>query len=379
MHPESILHDPWRDWLAAALRGERPAWNGGVLGTIEDLLESAESEGVAALVDAALHGPDTAWSLPRALDEGFATAAREQIAVELMRRGELTRVIQSLAAADIPALVLKGGALAYSIYPAAHLRPRIDIDVLVPDADAAERSKPALAALGYVASQVPTTAAIGYELILRREAPGGYVHWIDVHWALANQALYAGVFGFDELAAEAIALPALGEAARGLHPVHALLHACMHRVANLPTGDGDRLIWLYDIDLLARRFAPSDFTRLLDLAQPRGVAGTCRDGLRQTMDAFATSVPAGLLEALERSASSERFDIRKARSRWYQEWHNLRALPMRKRLAWTREKLFPDPSYMRQRYLVHSGWALLLAYVRRFGTGLRMLLRGRVS
>ena len=221
------MHDPWRDWLAAALRGDRPAWNSDALGTIEDLVQSAENEGVAALVDAALHGADRTWTLPRALDEGFATAAREQIAVELMRRAELSRVIQSLAAANIPVLVLKGGALAYSIYPAAHLRPRIDIDVLVPDADAAERSKPALAALGYVASQVPTTAAIGYELILRREAPGGYVHWIDVHWALANQALYASVFGFDELSADAIALPALGKIAD--YSVYSLVYLSRNR------------------------------------------------------------------------------------------------------------------------------------------------------
>jgi hypothetical protein len=340
------------------------------------MLAVAEAEGVNALLVNALRAPGAAWSLPNEFKDALAAVVHQQLVVDLLRRSELVRVMRVLAVAGIPALLLKGAALAYSVYPAPFLRPRCDTDLLFPDTEAIECCKPVLAGLDYVDSNVPTTTTMAYELVFRHDTESGLTHWIDAHWALSNNTLFASRFSFDELRAEAVALPALGAEARGLGIVHALLHACMHRVCNLPHGVGDRLIWLYDMDLLARRCSARDFDRLGELAVQRGLAGACWDGLCNAVFAFSTPLPPGLMDALERAAKNEPFDVRKARRRWYQEWHNLRTLPVAKRWAWVWEKLFPNPAYMRSLYSINNRWSLGWAYLRRLGHGFWMTLRG---
>ena len=59
----------------------------------------------------------------------------------------------------------------------------------------------------------------------------------------------------------------LSSGARGLAPVHALLHACLHRANNLQFGDGNRLRWLYDLKLFVQRLDAEQWQQLVRLAQ----------------------------------------------------------------------------------------------------------------
>jgi hypothetical protein len=153
------------------------------------------------------------------------------------------------------------------------------------------------------------------------------------------------------------------------------VHACLHRVANLPFGQGDRLIWLYDIHLLAGRMDADGWRDLAALAGGRGIAGPVHAGLQACQDAFLTPMPARVLEALATAAGGEAFDMRRAGSRFYQERHNFRNLPPGQRLPWLWQKLFPSAAYVRE---VHGWQGSTLAglYLRRLGTGLRLILDG---
>ena len=62
-----------------------------------------------------------------------------------------------------------------------------------------------------------------------RNAP---VHVVDLHWRIANPQRVRPVLAYEELAAAAEPVPALAPRARGLRRVHALLLACVHRVAH---------------------------------------------------------------------------------------------------------------------------------------------------
>lgn len=374
MQPNSTINDSPRAWLAAALRGGAPPGDA----PAASLLACAQKEGVAALV----HALGATRALPAEVVAEFAAFEKQRIAVEMLARRELAAVMQALAGAQVPFLLLKGTALAYSVYPAPHLRPRSDVDLLFPDQATMLRACAALADIGYTASQVPDDSLISYEKGLHRTTPGGHAHHLDMHWKIANQALFADALPWHELAAAAIGLPALDPAARALSPVHALLHACMHRISHLPWDDdsgmsGDRLIWLYDFHLLAQRIDAQGYADFRRIAGAQRLAGVCLDGLRQAQNAFATPLPAGLLDDLARTARSEPFDARHARIRWYQEWHNLRAQPLRRKLAFAREKLFPSRAYMREQYPVDGPLGLAVAYLRRLGNGLRMTVLGR--
>ncbi|MFI5280415.1 MAG: nucleotidyltransferase family protein, partial [Gemmatimonadales bacterium] len=53
------------------------------------------------------------------------------VAVELVRGREITRVLGALHARGIQPILLKGTPLAYSVYDAPALRPREDTDLLI--------------------------------------------------------------------------------------------------------------------------------------------------------------------------------------------------------------------------------------------------------
>ena len=65
-----------------------------------------------------------------------------------VRLGVLREILQTLASREIPAIVLKGGALAYVLYPRPGLRPMRDLDILIGH-DRAEDGQQALRELGF--------------------------------------------------------------------------------------------------------------------------------------------------------------------------------------------------------------------------------------
>lgn len=375
---QSSEDQPIRAQLAAALCDHGPDLPSAAAGGADALLVATRREGVTTL----LHHLGRTRGLPDEIVGQFAAFERQRIAAEMLERAELAHVVRALAGASLKFLLLKGAALAYSVYPAPHLRPRSDVDLLFPEQATMLRACEVLASIGYTASAVPDSSLISFEKGLHRTTAGGYRHHLDMHWKLANQALFADVLPWHDLDAFAIPLPALDPAARGLGPVHALMHACMHRISHLPWDDdsgmsGDRLIWLYDFHLLAGRIDARGFDDLRRWAAQQRLAGACLDGLRQAQKAFSTPLPDGLLDDLARAARHEAFDASRARTRWYQEWHNLRSMPARRRLAFVREKLFPSRAYMREQYPVDGPVSLAVAYLRRLGNGARMTLFGR--
>jgi hypothetical protein len=89
----------------------------------------------------------------------------------------------------------------------------------------------------------------------------------------------AGLFSYEELRARAQPLPELAPQAFAACPVDALLLACMHRcghkqapyyVDGVAHYSGDRLIWLYDIHLLAVKLTSVEWHQFIDRATRKG-------------------------------------------------------------------------------------------------------------
>jgi hypothetical protein len=88
-----------------------------------------------------------------ALERAYlASSARSMFITEARRR-----VVDALAAADVPALLLKGAALVETVYPDPAQREMLDLDILVPP-DRIARATQALAPLGYRPSPALDTA-----------------------------------------------------------------------------------------------------------------------------------------------------------------------------------------------------------------------------
>jgi hypothetical protein len=277
--------------------------------------------------------------------------AARQVACDLMQETEIRSMLAALQHAGVEPLLLKGTHLAYSWYKRPDLRPRVDTDILIPVAARAVVAE-VLGSLGYEASASSGGELVSYQAAFVKHRQGLRLHVVDVHWRIANPQVFAGLLAYEELARDAIDMPLLARHARGLSAAHALLLACVHRVAH--HFGSNRLIWLYDIHLLASGLSSSEWEQFLTLIEQRRVAAVCRRSLDRAARHFETNVPAAVRcdarlqtpATVEASAAYTRGRrvVRDVAS-------DLQALPSwRDRLQLVREHLFPPREYMRDVY-----------------------------
>jgi glycosyltransferase involved in cell wall biosynthesis len=357
-----------RDLVARAAVGRMAAWpDPAVAPRSEDVLATAIEQGVDVLVAAQ---PDAVASWPQPLRGQLRARATAALAIESVRERELARVIGGLAAAGVQALVAKGAALAYSVYPEPHLRPRVDADLLVRHEDV-PRVVGVLTDLGYARAAQNVGDLVSHQLALGRTDSHGVWHAVDVHWKVANPHVFADLLPVSRLLSDAMPLPALGPAARMPRGDHALLLAVIHAAAHHTRRP--RLIWLYDLHLLCTHMPADDMERAVAGARASGLSALCARALRETQQTFDTRIEGRVLEALDavdpRSEAPARY-VEATGGKLdtlVSDLRSLRSWPARGRLI--REHLFPPAEYMLRAYRTsHRSWLPAL-YVHRAITG----------
>jgi hypothetical protein len=363
--------------FAAVIRGDRPEPRMWTAFDTEDLLAAAHHHGVTSLLASRLVGDE---GVPAAVRARLHEHVRAHAALDLEREMALAHALDRLAAAGLPAVVFKGAHLAYTCYERPDLRPRLDSDLLIAaGASSRARAHEALLAAGY-----ETAAHAGGDLVMtqrtyRLRRHGRVVHAIDLHWRIANPQAFARVLTYDELAASARPIPALGPNARGPSPVHAMLIACTHRIAH--HGDADCLIWLYDIDRLARRLSAGEWLAFVAISRERGVASACAASLSRAIASFRSPIPVAIAAELaieggetRDAASAFLGDRPHGLSAAIADWRALDSWADRLRLL--REHALPPRAYMRDVYAPASRAPLAWLYARRAATGVRRWLIG---
>jgi hypothetical protein len=337
-----------------------------------DLVGRADAHGVLPLL--AWRCRAAAEQLPDDLQQELAATAAHAVAWEVWTAAELATVLDGLRAAGVESMVIKGAALARQIYPEAWLRPHGDVDLLITRASL-PRITEALLGLGYAQDATIEGTHVMQQTHFSRTDAHGVRHAVDVHWRIANPQVFARALEYDELRAAAVPIASLGGAPAPC-PVHALLLALVHRAAH--HYDNQRLIWLWDIHLLAARLEARDWKRVVALALDREIAAVALRGLELTEEAFGASWPpdvAARLTAAPRGNATAAFldgidrqaDVLVS---------DLRALPgLRARATLLRQHLFPSRAYMLARYQTSSTWTLPFLYARRIIAGAPRWLR----
>lgn len=338
--------------LLATLLGSGPLLHPISEQDTEPLLRLARHEGVPGLLHARLATEPAAGMVPAPLRTAIMQAAQGEVARSLYLESHARRILARLEQAGIATLLLKGSALAYWAYAAPWQRSCGDIDLLLRSRVEVERAGALLAELGYQpASGALPGDLVSFELTLAHGAEGTARVEVDLHWRIASSPLFAFRLDWEELDARAVALPKLADGARGLMPVHAWLHACMHRLQNRTNHVPDTLKWLYDLDVLGRGFSETDWHELAQLAGERGLAATCLDGSRAAASHFGEVMPAAIQKQLALAATHETMDISRLDRWWYVQRMNLAAYPdLRRKLRWLRQRLLPDRTHLRARY-----------------------------
>ncbi|MBN1201876.1 MAG: nucleotidyltransferase family protein [Anaerolineae bacterium] len=324
------------------------------------------------IINAALENrlaPVLWWTVSRA-ELNLNTIPGWQAVVQRSRRTAISytllmhtqaQVNTALAAANIPALWLKGIALAHMIYPQPTLRPMSDLDVLIPY----EQRRDALAVvegLGYqhpdphkVVSGFDDSQMHHYVLI------GGGNIIIELHHQLASRDVMpdpAQTAWFWTQTQPLTVENAGPDSFLTLTPTAHLLHLCTHSIAQ--HGEGQvRLQQHFDVHLLITNEA-INWPLVIDQAVELKWTYAVERALTLVSRLFGTPVPKAVITALHtRRPSGEDVStavrLREPDSRWVLLRRRLRRLPPQQRLVLVAALIFPSRTYMQNRYHIPPG------------------------
>jgi hypothetical protein len=319
--------------------------------------------------------------VPAGARQALRTAYDYSARYNLYLFGELRRVLAAFRQADVPVLVLKGGALIPLVYGNPALRPLRDLDLLVPGS-AAPRAMALLPGLGFaphaVETQTGTAQAFESQAMYWKTRP--QLCQVEVHWTLIDSPLYPASRTDEWWWQTAIPIGDFG--AQALGPEAQTLHLCAHLLMHHRGAD---LLWFNDLALLLRRFQEDlDWELLLRQAQAPGftlAAQTLLPALAQDWAAPVPDVVLTRLRAMPVSPAEARlahWRAAPARPPAQRFWADFWLLPgWRKQLAFALASLFPSRAYMRHRYGVRHRLLLPAYYLYRWALGIYQAVTGR--
>jgi hypothetical protein len=257
----------------------------------EVLLAMAERHGVTALLNYELDGvcPE---QIPAQLRGRFERQAKSN----LIHTAVLARVLDLLDRNGIPAVPLKGPALAMLAYGDLTLRTFSDLDLLIPRNDVA-RAMDLLAGMWFrLESDLHWTCASAClrskegELSFRRESDGIR---LDLHWRLLPN-YFASSLDAERVWGRLGAMRLAGRDVPALSTEDLLLFLCAH-------GSKHRwecLGWLCDVALLVKR-GEINWPRLLARAREEHIERMVLLGLRLAGDLWGSPLPDAVQDAID--------------------------------------------------------------------------------
>lgn len=292
-------------------------------------------------------------------------------------------VLGALAAAGVPALVLKGLALGARYYRSPEHRPMRDVDLLVRrgDLDAALAVAARLGLTRYADRHgLAFDRRFGSALVLTRTPDDLTRPSVDLHWRLLDDWRYGRAEGWEERVWDAPDALAVGAAraqcpAPGVMLVHLAAHLALHHAF-------EGLLWYVDLALVAARLRePHEWDAVSQLAARLGVTGAVALALEATESLLGVGAPPRVLVALgaerPRLRLARRLVLRRARA-LQPTAHLEHLLPLlladgvRRCATAVARTVAPPPAWVRLRY-DRSPWPG--GYAHHLGAGVALLGR----
>lgn len=368
-----------QDWTAFELGQPVPSVNLAAGQSSHDLWERIEYHGIAALIF--YGGKSREWSKThwhRVSEEARLAALWEATHQEVV-----ASAIEHLALAGIKTVAMKGTALAYALYPKPELRRRGDTDLLV-RSDDLPKTRRVLAETGW--SPIANSHGLYFQENWIFENELGFEHVIDLHWQTSDRPIVQAMLPISEIFASAMPLPGLSPNAN--RPSHAItlvqctLNQQWHFIHGYWMGEtkpkgAHRLVWQYDIDLLARSFDNADWDQLESIAQRKGIGPLIGETMLRSKDLFNTPLPVDRISALVDMPIDPMFDALMSSTDSLSEfWLDLRSTSTWEgRFNLLRNRAFPPQSHLMEKYPKSTRWPKSLLNVRFFLDTAKRVLR----
>jgi len=325
---------------------------------------------------------------PGSISDEIRQAFLVSVVRSLHMERQLQEIIEAFRKRDIRVLVLRGPALAFSLYPDPAMRPSGDLDLLVLPEQVVQ-ARDILESLGYKCLARRFETARDFfreECFIHQENPGNKfsvdLHW--VHWELHPFFKGSEDVDIEDLFQRAWKVETPTLAFETLHPVDCLIHSAIHLV--MIHKNEMRLSWIYDTALLAQQLQVPDQWETL---QERSVAWRARLPLEHCLNMAQVwaglELPDGFDDFSTWPPPTEDESAVWADTMRH-HWVTIllkRSLAnpslLFKRVPSLLRLLFPNPDIVRVCYPTSSNWLLPVSYVRRWLRWIDDLVVNRVK
>lgn len=346
------------------------------------LCQVACAEGVAPLLYHIARAQDL---LPPSVKQDLRPVYYYNAGRNLRFLHRLEDVVSHLTAEGVPVILLKGAALAETVYRNASVRPMVDLDLLVRKEDVPTALR-VLSALGYEPAQAEFRA--GYLFTYNNEIVlveiGEVKAPIEIHWSLFAPRYYQHAVPMDWFWQTALPVRIGNASAWMLGPEAQVLHLCGHLLLHHGSEKRLRLLWLHDVaEVIAFYQEQIDWNQVLARAQAYDLVLSLQEILTRVGDEWHAPIPPDVLEqlrALRPSRDEERSfawltTVDRPAQRFWTDLASVSGWGPRLRFVWY--NLFPSAGYMQRRYCIPHRFLVPLYYPYRWFLGLRDTLRWR--
>ncbi len=220
------------------------------LSSWDDVPAQAEAHGLEPLLYTHLQAANVA--LPPHVQQQLQVRTMQHAHANRVRFTALAEILDAFQSAGIPALVLKGAALAHLVYAHPGWRVMRDLDVLVSTAEA-QRAHMLLAQMGFCVPLFEREHIVRHKHlpVMQREVEGMLIS-VEVHYNLYSKETPAAAF--EALWPAAIPFAVDGVPAYALGYEDMLEHVYRHAMEDM-IFKPLRLIWVADLVSLAEQYA----------------------------------------------------------------------------------------------------------------------------
>ena len=309
--------------------------------------------------------------------ESIAAQMREVFLVSHARYLTMERQISDILDAfnreKISALVVKGPALAWTLYPTSATRPSADIDLLV-RTEQYVKAREVLNRIGYrcLYKRFETFKEFFNSEPFSHRVETTRPYEVDLHWSIFQYHGLKRANGMHAFFDRGITVETPALTFQTLSTVDALIQAAFHLILHHPNSM--RLIWISDIALLAQQLnVPKDWEVLQERTLEFKASLAMEKALKLAQLWYGLRIP----QEYQDFADSPSVDENEKTELAYVTNKQTTDIRLSGYLATFRKSpnktrflvkfLFPRPYYIRATYPSSRNWLLPLSYARRWG------------
>ena len=315
-------------------------------------------------------------NIPSRVLEFFRQQYYENLARNMTLFQELKEILQGLSSRGIRVMVLKGAALAETVYKNLALRPMSDLDLLIRKQDLAEAERE-LFDSGYSTAEIEFSGwwaeRFGGERLYVKCT--GFPIYVDIHWNIANCTWMSsnGMKGeVDRIWNEARPMKVAGVNTWGMSVEDEILYTSVHLSAHHLHW---RLIWLKDICELTHQYQGQiDWEKMVNRAKQWQVERPVHFTLKYAQEWLSAQIPGKALaelkpcdtNTLETKFLESYMNINGSRVKVVDHFYRFLTLPgIADRTRFLLGAMCPNVTYLRKRHSIPESRIVYFYYLYR--------------